>query len=204
MIDQAVYPTETIFVIDKKLPEIRKNMKRNVKIIKVDNRGRGFNFARGVHEAEGEALVFLHSDTLLPLGWDSAIMNALSDKQVLGGGFSLSFDDKSVYLKLVILVSDLLIKLIGSYSGDRAMFIRTKAIKENSSVLEVPIMEDAELSKFMKKRGKVVLLKQKVTTSAEAFLKYGLLRNTIRIVKCSLWYAVGGDLQKIFRYYYKK
>jgi hypothetical protein len=65
-------------------------------------------------------------------------------------------------------------------------------------------MEDVRLSNWMKKNGNVVLLKSKVTTSSETFIKYGLIRNTIRIIKARIWYLVGYDLQKIFDYYYQK
>jgi hypothetical protein len=65
-------------------------------------------------------------------------------------------------------------------------------------------MEDVQLSKLMNKNGKVVILKETVITSAATFLARGLLRNTFRVAKARLWYAVGGDPQKIYEYYYKK
>jgi hypothetical protein len=64
------------------------------------------------------------------------------------------------------------------------------------------MMEDVRLTMMMKKEGKVVLLKEKVITSAATFRKYGLLHNTMRILLVRLWYGVGRDPQKIYKYYY--
>ena len=63
-------------------------------------------------------------------------------------------------------------------------------------------MEDVKLSRFMNKKGIVVMLQEKVITSADTFFKYGLLQHTFRIIKCRLWYALGGNPDKIYRYYY--
>lgn len=204
MIPQATESTEIIVIID---PEHKKNispLSSNEKIITVKNRGRGYNLAEGVKKAEGDIILFLHSDTCLPKSWDTAIIRALSNKKIVGGAFSLSFDQKNMYLEIIIMVTNLLIRFIKSFSGDRAMFIRGSFIKKNLSVLQVPIMEDAELSKLMAKKGDVVLLKEKVVTSATSFIENGYLKQTWRILLCSLWYAVGRDLEKIFMYYYRK
>ena len=86
--------------------------------------------------------------------------------------------------------------------GDRAIFIRSHILKDRTQFMNVPLMEDVKLSGFMKKQGNVVMLKEKAITSADTFIKYGLLRNTFRIIKCRLWYALGGDPEKIYSYYY--
>ena len=203
-INQASTEIEPIYVIDEKLKDLIKKPYKNEKIIFIKNVSRGLNFAEGLKKANGEIVVFLHSDTLLPSGWDLNIRNVMRDKKVIGGGFSLQFDKEHFFLKILILFSNLLFHFSRELWGDRAIFVRSKQLKNNISVLSAPIMEDVRLSNWMKKNGNVVLLKSKVTTSSETFIKYGLIRNTIRIIKARIWYLVGYDLQKIFDYYYQK
>ena len=88
-------------------------------------------------------------------------------------------------------------------TGDRAQFVRSSLIKDNISILEIPIMEDLELSFLMKKNGDSIILNGTVITSAEAFKRNGILRQTIRILICYFWYRIGGNLQDIYNYYYK-
>ncbi len=197
-------PIEVIFVINKDLKGIVDQEKPYEKVVIAKRRGRGFSCVQGVSEAEGEIVVFLHADTILPKGWDIAISNALLQKHVIGGAFSLTFDDQRRYLKLLIFLSNLLFRLTGELWGDRAIFVRSEYLKDCLTIMNVPIMEDVRLSHCMKKKGDVIMLKEKVTTSATTFTSRGLLRNTLRILKCRLWYALGGNLEEIHGYYYSK
>lgn len=203
-INQASTEIEAIYVVDEKLKDLIKKPYKNEKIIVIKNVSRGLTLVEGLKKATGEIVVFLHSDTLLPSGWDLIIRNVMEDKRVIGGGFSLQFDKEHFFLKILILFSNLRFHFSRELWGDRAIFVRSKQLKNNISVLSAPIMEDVRLSNWMKKNGNVVLLKSKVTTSSETFFRYGLIRNTIRIIKARIWYLVGYDLQKIFDYYYQK
>lgn len=199
----AKTPIEIIYVIDEKIGnDILPTTKSNEHIIRINNLGRGYMFREGTSCVKGDIIMFLHSDTLLPKDWDIIIRRAMQDKKVIGGGFSLQFDTDNLYLALALKITTILIKSRRILSGDRAIFLRTEVFQKDTPDLEVPIMEDIRLSYWMKKHGKVILLKESVVTSSEAFVKNGVLRHTWKIIKCMFWYRVGGDLQKIYNYYY--
>ena len=126
----------------------------------------------------------------------------MSNKKVIGGAFSLSFIRQNTYLSLGIIVINLLFNLTGVLSGDRAMFVRTMPFKKNLQILDTPIYEDAELSYWMKENGKVIILKDTIKTSSDAFYSRGMIQQTWRIIICSIWYFIGRDITKIYRYYY--
>ena len=195
-------PVEVIIVVSKNLKDQIGQGGSYEKIVVAERDGRGYAFTQGIKFATGKILVFLHADTILPVDWDHKIINAFRDRNVVGGGFSLKFDTPHYYLKLLVFMSDLLFDLTGEMWGDRALFIRSELIKEDHSILEVPLMEDVRLSHFMKKKGKVVKLKGAVITSSDTFVKRGLVRHTFKIIRCRLWYALGGNLDKIYRCYY--
>lgn len=174
------------------------------KIVISEVKGRGYACSKGLQLAKGEIIIFLHADTILPESWDKLILHELTNINIVGGAFSLAFDTNHKYLRLLIILSDVFFKLTRELWGDRAIFVRAEILKDQVALLEVPIMEDVLLSRYMKKKGKVVMLKEKVITSSDTFLKYGLLHHTFRIIKCRLWYALGGDIQKIYNYYYSK
>jgi len=134
------------------------------------------------------------------MNWND--LKSLSDKNVVGGAFSLTFNKNHPFLNTLIFFSDVLFRTTGELWGDRTIFIRSHLLTDQSALLNVPIMEDIRLSSLMKKEGKVMLLKEKVTTSSERFFERGLLRHTFRIIKCRVWYTLGGNLENIYRYYY--
>ena len=197
-------PIEVIIVVSKDL--VGKIFKKYPfeKIIISKLNGRGFACSQGLRSAKGEIIIFLHADTILPENWDKVIRNALANKNIVGGAFSLTFDSNHKYLKLLVIISDLFFMFTRELWGDRAIFVRSEVLKGHAALMEVPIMEDVKLSSFMKKKGKLVMLKEKVITSSDTFIKYGLLRHTFRIVKCRIWYAFGGNPAKIYNYYYSR
>ena len=203
-IQTATTPIEVLLVVDPAEQETIQ-LFPNEKRVTPSERGRGMALAEGIRHSTGESIIFVHTDTLLPKGWDTAIRNALADNKVIGGGFSLDFDKKSEYLHFLTLRHTLRIYLFHELWGDQAIFVRSPFVKQHISKIEaLPIMEDVQLSKLMNKNGKVIILKDTVVTSAATFLKYGLVWNTIRIIKVRLWYEIGGDPKKIYDYYYKK
>ncbi|MFX1254655.1 MAG: hypothetical protein ACFFCZ_23795 [Promethearchaeota archaeon] len=205
-------PCEVVFVIEKFLEGHFKAESSREKVVISEKLGRGFSLVKGALLAKGNIILFLHSDTLLPPGWDEAIKRALFDEGVVGGGFSVQFAGVvgggfsvqfvSRFIKFLVFIYDLLFHLSREMWGDRAIFIRSRYLREGLSLMYIPLMEDVRLSLWMRKKGRVVLLKEKVTTSASGFVSSGPLRHTISIVMCRIWYALGGDPQKIYKHYY--
>jgi glycosyltransferase involved in cell wall biosynthesis len=203
-IQTATTPIEVLLIVDP-AEQATIPLFPNEKKVTISGRGRGRALAEGIRQSIGDIIIFVHADTILPPGWDLAIRNALTDTQVIGGGFSLTFDVENNYLHFLTLRQQLRIYLFRELWGDQAIFVRSHFVKQQISKIAVlPIMEDVQLSKLMSKNGKVIRLKEAVVTSAATFRKHGFLRNTYRIIKVRLWYELGGDPQKIYDYYYKK
>ncbi len=199
----ATTAIEVIYVIDDKLGnDILQTTTSNEHIIRVHNLGRGYMFKEGIAHIKGDVILFLHSDTQLPKNWDSSIIHAMEDEKVIGGGFSLQFDIDNFYLTLSLKMIAFIVKFRKILSGDRAIFLRFQPFKKYLQILDVPIMEDIKLSQWMRTHGKVIILKESVVTSADAFIKNGFLHQSWKIIKCMLWHKIGGDPKKIYSYYY--
>jgi glycosyltransferase involved in cell wall biosynthesis len=201
---KATKKIEIIYVVDKNVKDFAIDKNKFEKIIHKQNIGRGFMLAEGIAHSKGDIILFLHSDSILPEGWDEEIRRIMSNESNIGGGFDLKFDYQSTYLNLALKILTYRIKKSKILSGDRALFVRSSLIKDNIKIFNIPIMEDIELSKLMKENGRVELSNKFVITSAYAFKKYGILRQTIRIFFCYFWYKVGGNIQDIYNFYYSK
>jgi hypothetical protein len=202
-IQHATNPIEVLLVAQKNLAKDLGPMLPHEQLITTVTQGRGTVLAEGAKHASGDIIVFLHADTILPEHWDHALLQTMDNPRVIGGGFSLAMDETNAYLKLLIALVTLLFHAFHELWGDRALFVRSSFIKQHLAEFAIPMMEDVHLTQMMKKHGTVVLLKEKVTTSAVTFRTYGLLHNTLRILLVRLWYAVGRDPQKIYEYYYR-
>ena len=201
-LQRASSPFEVLLVVQKPLISSLSPLLPHEKLIVTSKEGRGQVLVEGAREARGNIIVFVHADTILPDRWDRLIIEALSDETVIGGGFSLTMDTTNGFLKLLITLSDVLYYVNRELWGDRALFVRSTFVTQHLREIEIPMMEDVRLTLMMQKVGRVVLLKEKVITSAATFRAYGQLYNAYRILLVRLWYGVGRDPQKIYDYYY--
>lgn len=202
-LSSATIPTQLIVVINN--PKLTNHIipqGSNELVVVAPRKGRGFAFLHGIASITGSVTMLLHSDTIPPIGWEHAILTALEDPQVVGGGFSMTYDTPKPYLDFGTWMVNQWIRISGEIYGDRAMFIRSHILKRCLSVLEVPLFEDLRLAQCMRKYGRLVLLKEKVETSAENYRKHGLMGYIGKFLLCRIWYALGGSPFQIYNAYY--
>jgi rSAM/selenodomain-associated transferase 2 len=142
--------------------------------------GRAQQMDAGYREARGEVVVFLHADTRLEPGWREALERALADPATAGGAFRLRFDERSVGLRLVEWGVWLRSRLGGLPYGDQALFVRKRFLDASGGVAPVPIFEDLDLVRLIKRSGRLALLPICVRTSARRYQRNGALRQVLR------------------------
>lgn len=196
-------PIQLIIVLNNpQLTEMIKPQNSNELVVVAPRKGRGYAFLEGITRIDGNVTMLLHSDTIPPLGWEKAILAALKNPQVVGGGFSMTHDRPNPYLELGVWCLNQWFRVSGELYGDRAMFIRSNILRRCLSTLEVPLFEDLRLSLCMQKYGRVVLLKEKVETRAASLREYGFFRYFANFYLCRIWYALGGPPFQIYNAYY--
>ena len=164
-------------------------------------RGRAVQMNAGAAAATGDVLIFLHADTLLPRDGFSAIEQALTHQNAVGGAFRLCFNCHQPAYRLVAFITNLRSRLRGIYTGDQAYFARATSFKAIGGFPNIALMEDLEIIKRLRKSGKVVLLPQYVTTSARRHQKVGLLRSVLFMWYMRTLYKFGASPERLQRKY---
>ncbi len=167
-------------------------------------KGRGCQMNRGAEIAKGETLLFLHADTILLEDGLIKIQEALKDPEIIGGRFDVRFDDDRFILKLIAFLMNWRSRLTGVSTGDQAIFIRKNIFKKIGGYSEIPLMEDIELSKRMKKAGSLACLKDMVITSARKWKEEGIVRTIILMWSLRLLYFFRVSPEALSRIYYRK
>ncbi|HSL50374.1 MAG TPA: TIGR04283 family arsenosugar biosynthesis glycosyltransferase [Candidatus Deferrimicrobiaceae bacterium] len=139
-------------------------------------RGRARQMNHGAGAAGGDALLFLHADTRLPGGAAAAIERALAEPGVVGGRFDVRFDSPRRVLRMVAWFMNVRSRLSGICTGDQAIFVRRADFEAAGGYPDIPLMEDIELSRRLKRRGRLRALRLRVTTSARKWEREGPLR----------------------------
>ena len=161
-------------------------------------RGRASQMNAGAAAARGKALLFLHADTLLPGGSVKAVLGALQNPEVAGGAFRVRLvasPDAGRYVRAALRITG---RSIGwragvarAFTGDQAIFMRAEAFRDVGGYPEIPLMEDVELSRRMRRRGRTVLLPLRVRTSGRRWEAWGPLRTVLFMWLLRIGYLLG-------------
>ena len=162
-------------------------------------RGRAAQMNAGAAVARGEVLLFLHADTVLPGGAVAAVLGALNDPAaVIGGAFRVRLaasHGAGRYVRATLGITGRMIAaraaVSRSYSGDQAIFVRAEAFRAVGGYPEIPLMEDVELSRRMRRAGKTVLLPLTVETSGRRWEAWGPGRTVLFMWRLRIGYLFG-------------
>jgi len=165
-------------------------------------RGRARQMNAGARRASGEVLLFLHGDTTLPSGAAAAILDALRDPTVVGGRFDVQFDSPRPIFRLVATMMNIRSRLSRISTGDQGIFVRLDTFEAVGGYAAIPLMEDVEFSRRLKRQGRLACLRLRVTTSARKWEREGALRTIVLMWTLRLLYAVGVRPARLHRWYY--
>ncbi|MHB8880824.1 MAG: TIGR04283 family arsenosugar biosynthesis glycosyltransferase [Thermodesulfovibrionales bacterium] len=143
-------------------------------------KGRGHQMNHGAGMAGGDILLFLHADCLLPPQGFDLIREALRDRSVAAGAFDLRIDHPARHFRLIEAVANLRSRFTSIPYGDQGLFIRASLFRELGGFADLPLMEDIEISRRIKKTGRVIFLRPPVLTSPRRWLKEGPVYTTLR------------------------
>jgi len=149
-------------------------------------KGRGIQEAAGGRAASGDVLLFLHADTRLPAEARHAILRALDDPSVIGGGFYVRFLPSSWFTRLLEPVNDLRRRIVRRYYGDAGVFVRAEVYRRLGAHRPWPVMHDYEWSGRMERAGRCVYIRDLCSWTSARRFQGRELRTLVR------WLAVQG------------
>jgi len=164
-------------------------------------RGRARQMNAGAAAARGGILLFLHADTLLPPHYEQSVREILREEGVACGAFRLGIDGPGPGLRLVERFANLRSSLLGLPYGDQGIFVRRALFCECGGFSEIPIMEDFEFVRRLRRRGRIRLAQAGVRTSARRWEALGVLRTTLLNQQVVAGYLLGIQPERLARWY---
>jgi rSAM/selenodomain-associated transferase 2 len=132
-------------------------------------RGRGQQMHSGARAALGEALWFLHADTIIPPDGAARITEALAhDSEIVGGNFTIRFDGERWAARFLTWLYPQLRRL-GLCYGDSAIFVRASVYRDIGGFKPLPLFEDLDLVRRLRTKGRLIHLPAAVVTSSRRF-----------------------------------
>lgn len=163
------------------------------------SRGRAVQMNAGAATACGDGLLFVHADTLLPEGADRAVSAALALKP--WGRFDVRIAGRHPMLRVVGQMMNLRSRLSGIATGDQAMFVRRTVFEALGGYAAIPLMEDIELSRRLRRLARPACLRDRVETSGRRWESRGVLRTVALMWRLRLAYRLGADPARLAERY---
>jgi rSAM/selenodomain-associated transferase 2 len=163
--------------------------------------GRGRQMNAGAAAAAGDSLLFLHADTLLPEGFQGRVVRTLERPGVVAGAFRLVIDAPGAGLRWVEMWAGWRSRGLQLPYGDQALFLTAREFRRLGGYRDMPVMEDFDLVRRLRRRGRVVTLPEAARTSARRWQSLGILRTTIINQVVVAGYLAGVPAARLARWY---
>ena len=187
-----------IIVVDGGSTDNTKAVAKNLNVsVILSEKGRAVQMNTGARLAQNEILLFLHADSRIDTRFLYEIPKSL--KRAKAGSFYLAFDKVNWLLNFYSLMSKLNLSLF-TY-GDQGLFMSKQTFEEIGGFKELPIMEDLDMVRRLKRKGKFVKLDLPVISSSRRFIKNGIIRQQLINALLVFLFLVGFKPQTLARFY---
>ncbi|VAX12527.1 Glycosyl transferase, family 2 [hydrothermal vent metagenome] len=165
-------------------------------------RGRARQMNAAAEQARGDVLLFLHADTRLPENADRLIREALETGRIWGR-FDVRLSGQAWSLRVIETLMNWRSCLSGIATGDQAMFVLREAFVQLGGFADIPLMEDIELSRRLKKISAPCCLRTRVITSSRRWETQGILRTVLLMWGLRLAWFLGVSAARLQKIYYR-
>ncbi len=165
-------------------------------------KGRGIQMNTGAKAASGNIFLFLHADTYLDENAPEAIIKILQDKNTVAGAFDLAIRSPKAIFRLTEKYVYIRSRLTHIPYGDQGIFIKREFFEMLGGYPDMPLMEDVELMRRVKKAGgKIAIIDTKISPPPRRWEKEGFAFCTLRNLTLISLYLLGVPAEKLYKYY---
>ena len=162
--------------------------------------GRGQQLNYGAKNAAGSIFLILHADSKVDANLFDCIRKAAADGFV-GGCCRLEFDLQKWSLNLITQASNIRAKYFKIFYGDQGMFFTKEIFEKLGGFKNLPLMEDLEFSRRLRREGRLTVVNSQVITSARRFVQGGIIKTILKMQLIKLLFRLGFSpyfLKKIY------
>ena len=147
-------------------------------------RGRALQMNTGAAAASGDIVWFLHADTEVPADCVQKIYDVFCDPEVAGGFFRIRIPSERFVYRLTDSFAHYAGLLLRMRFSDHGFFCRHAVFEQIGGFPELPLMEDAEFFRKLRKRGRTAIISTPLLSSPRSYeyicpwrltLTYGLI-----------------------------
>jgi len=167
--------------------------------------GRALQMNAGAKQASGDWLLFLHADTWLPeISSDCLqhIQAAQNNKTTVWGRFNVALSGQHWLFRVIEGCINVRSKVTGVATGDQALFVYREVFEQQHGFAAIPLMEDIELCKRLRRITAPLCINEPVRTSSRRWEQAGMVRTIVLMWELRLRYFFGASPTELVARYY--
>jgi rSAM/selenodomain-associated transferase 2 len=173
-------------------------------VIVTSEPGRAYQMNRGAERAGGDILWFLHADTLASGAAAAAMLSVFeNDPERVWGRFDVRLSGERLLFRLIEWLMNRRSCWSGIATGDQGIFVRRNVFESLGGYAEIPLMEDIELSKRLKRIRRPACCSQQLTTSSRRWERNGILATVLLMWYLRLAYFFDVSPDRLAARYYR-
>jgi len=163
--------------------------------------GRARQMNAGAAVVRGDTLLFLHADTRLPEGFEVQVRETLRRPGVVAGAFALRIHGPGPGLRAVERLANWRSRRLQMPYGDQAIFLPRRVLRQLGGFPDLPIMEDFELVRRLKRLGRIETVLPPAETSSRRWVERGTIKTTMLNQLMIAGYLLGVAPARLARLY---
>ena len=164
-------------------------------------KGRARQMNAGAALADRDWLLFLHADTRLPVNLPD-IMVVWGFTRSVWGFFAIKVRAAPPLLGVVQWFMNRRSFLTSISTGDQCQFVKREIFEQIDGFADIPLMEDIELSKRLKKKSRPLFVNAKAETSGRKWQRDGIWPTIFLMWRLRLAYFFGASPAVLEQRYY--
>ena len=148
-------------------------------------------------------MCFHHADSELRYEHLEALTSMARNDRIVGGVFHRRFDNRHSWMirweRLLRHIS----ATTGPLFGDQSIFVRADIFHKMGGFADIPIMEDVEFSRRLRRIGRIALLDPPLWSSPRRFRSLGNVRTSALNAAFIALFYLGVSPDKLHRWYYR-
>ena len=173
------------------------------KIYKSKKKNRGLQLNIGAKKATGKWFIFIHADSRLRQGWLKKVKSVIEYEGNFVYFFKFKINNKSFFYRFLEIVVNLRSFIFKDPYGDQGLLIQREIYFKNKGYRKIPLMEDIDFIKRLKKKITLKMLNIPIYTSSRKWEKTNIIFQAFKNWNFRKRWLKGESIKSLYCDYYK-